>query len=182
MFKRKNPFIMHFTEPDDQGGGSGDGGSNNSGEPNTPEPSDEPLGEGGLKALKAEREARSQAEKTAAEYAARIKEFEDAQKSEEEKQAERLKSLEDSAKSNELRAARYEVAAEVGLDLKAANRLQGSTREELLSDAEELKKLLDSRVPPAPKPDHSQGGGDDTKSGGVQAGRDLFRERHKSNS
>ena len=55
---------------------------------------DEPLGEGGLKALKAERAARADAEKQVAELAARIKEFEDAQKSEAERQAERLAELE----------------------------------------------------------------------------------------
>ena len=125
---------------------------------------DEPLGEGGLKALKAERAARADAERQAAELAARIKEFEDAQKSEAERQAERLAELEKSARENEIARVRYEVAAEAGLSLDAA------------------KRLLESAVPNVPRPDPSQGGGDDTKPGGAQAGRDLFRERHKSNS
>lgn len=143
---------------------------------------DEPLGEGGLKALKAERAARADAERQAAELAARIKEFEDAQKSEAERQAERLAELEKSARENEIARVRYEVAAEAGLSLDAAKRLHGGSREELAADAVELKRLLDSAVPSVPRPDPSQGGGDDTKPGGVQAGRDLFRERHKSNS
>ena len=143
---------------------------------------DEPLGEGGLKALKAERAARADAERQAAELAARIKEFEDAQKSEAERQAERLAELEKSARENEIARVRYEVAAEAGLSLDAAKRLHGGTREELAADAVELKRLLDSAVPSVPRPDPSQGGGDDTKPGGAQAGRDLFRERHKSNS
>lgn len=143
---------------------------------------DEPLGEGGLKALKAERAARADAEKQAAELAARIKEFEDAQKSEAERQAERLAELEKSARENEIARVRYEVAAEAGLSLDAAKRLHGGTREELAADAVELKRLLESAVPNVPRPDPSQGGGDDTKPGGAQAGRDLFRERHKSNS
>lgn len=143
---------------------------------------DEPLGEGGLKALKAERAARADAERQAAELAARIKEFEDAQKSEAERQAERLAELEKSARENEIARVRYEVAAEAGLSLDAAKRLHGGTREELAADAVELKRLLESAVPNVPRPDPSQGGGDDTKPGGVQAGRDLFRERHKSNS
>ena len=142
----------------------------------------EPLGEGGLKALKAERAARADAERQAAELAARIKEFEDAQKSEAERQAERLAELEKSARENEIARVRYEVAAEAGLSLDAAKRLHGGTREELAADAVELKRLLESAVPNVPRPDPSQGGGDDTKPGGVQAGRDLFRERHKSNS
>lgn len=40
------------------------------------------------------------------------------------------------------RALRYEVAAETGLPLNAAARLQGATKEELVSDAEELAKML----------------------------------------
>lgn len=46
------------------------------------QPPDEPLGEGGLRALQAEREARKTAEKAAADAAARIKEFEDRDKTE----------------------------------------------------------------------------------------------------
>lgn len=51
---------------------------------------DEPLGEGGLKALNAEREARKAAEKAAADALAKIKEFEDRDKSEAQKQQEAL--------------------------------------------------------------------------------------------
>ena len=39
----------------------------------------------------------------------------------------------------ELRALRYEVAAETGLDPRLAGQLQGSTREELAADVERLK-------------------------------------------
>lgn len=173
---KRNRFLRFIVEPGEQAGGGG-------GEtPDPVEKPDEPLGESGLKALKSERAARAEAEKQAAEFAARIKEFEDAQKSEAEKQAERLAELEKSARENEIARVRYEVAAEVGLSLDAAKRLHGASREELSADAVELKALLDSAVPNVPRPDHSQGGGDDTKPGGVQAGRDLFRERHKSNS
>lgn len=55
---------------------------------------DEPLGAPGLAALKSEREAKAAAEKRAAAAEARIKEFEDAQKSEAEKQAERIAQIE----------------------------------------------------------------------------------------
>lgn len=51
---------------------------------------DEPLGEGGLKALNAERDARKVAEKAAADALARVKEFEDRDKSEAQKQQEAL--------------------------------------------------------------------------------------------
>lgn len=56
-------------------------------------PADEQLGEPGLAALKSEREARKSAEKERAELAARIKEFEDRDKSEAEKQAEEAEQL-----------------------------------------------------------------------------------------
>lgn len=51
---------------------------------------DEPLGEGGLKALNAEREAREAAEKAAKEALAKVQEYEDRDKSEAQKQQEAL--------------------------------------------------------------------------------------------
>lgn len=51
---------------------------------------DEPLGEGGIKALKAEREAKDAAEKKAADLAAKLREIEDRDKSEAQKQQEAL--------------------------------------------------------------------------------------------
>lgn len=72
-------------------------------EPVTPEPTQE-LGEGGIKALQAEREARAAAEK-------RLKEFEDRDKTEAEKAAERLAAAEKRAAELETKATRAEVAA-----------------------------------------------------------------------
>lgn len=107
----------------------------------------EELGEGGQKALKAERDARKAAEKLASDREARIRELEDATKSEDEKRNERFTNLEKSDREKETAIAerdakllRYEVAAAKGLDLKAALRLQGSTKEELEADAEEFAK------------------------------------------
>lgn len=54
---------------------------------------DEPLGAGGIKALQAERDAREAAEKAAADALARVKEFEDRDKSEEQKRAEEAERL-----------------------------------------------------------------------------------------
>jgi len=65
---------------------------------------DAPLGETGLSALKAEREARAAAEK-------RLKEFEDRDKTEAEKSAERLAAAEKRAEELEARSTRAEVAA-----------------------------------------------------------------------
>ncbi len=112
------------------------------------------LGDAGKKALTAEREARKAAEKAAAEALARIKEFEDAQKSEAEKAADALRTAQETATQSAAKALRYEVAAEKGLPLEAAARLTGSTREELLADADVLKTLIGNA--PAPRPDLTQ--------------------------
>ena len=115
-----------------------------------PAATDEPLGEPGLKALQAERDARSKAE---AEAAALRKQIEDATKTAEQKMADDLKSAQDLASTNAVRAMRYEVAAEKGLDLKLATRLAGSTKEELEADADVLKALIPAVAsPPPPRP------------------------------
>lgn len=113
--------------------------------------SDETLGEPGVKALQSEREARKAAEKLATEREARIRELEDAGKSADEKERERVASLEKSDRDKESAIAerdakllRYEIAAAKGLDLKAALRLQGSTKEELEADADEFSKSFGS--------------------------------------
>ena len=96
---------------------------------------DEPLGEPGLAALKSERAARAAAEKAAADALAKVKAFEDAQKTESEKQAERLAEFE--RENAELKSAktRAEVAAAKGVP---AALLSGSTQEELEASADAL--------------------------------------------
>lgn len=96
---------------------------------------DEPLGTPGLAALKSEREAKAAAEKRAAAAEARIKEFEDRDKSEAEKQSERLAEIE--RENAELKSAktRAEVAAAKGVP---AGLLTGSTQEELEAAADAL--------------------------------------------
>lgn len=96
---------------------------------------DEPLGEPGLAALKSEREARAAAEKAAKDALAKVKAFEDAQKTESEKQAERLAEFE--RENAELKSAktRAEVAAAKGVP---ASLLSGSTQEELEASADAL--------------------------------------------
>lgn len=96
---------------------------------------DEPLGESGLAALKSERAARAAAEKAASDALAKVKEFEDAQKTESEKQAERLAEIE--RENAELKSAktRAEVAAAKGVPTSL---LSGSTQEELEASADAL--------------------------------------------
>ncbi|MDF7665725.1 DUF4355 domain-containing protein [Bifidobacterium sp. ESL0745] len=149
----------------------GEGGSGNEGDPQPPadppqqsgnDPDGEKLGPAGLKALKAEREENKATKAKLAEAEAKIKEFEDKDKTESEKQAEHLKELEASSSANERKATQYEVAAEKGIPLKLATRLRGSTKEEMLADADSLAELL-KITPKTPKADPSQGKGDNPK-------------------
>lgn len=107
------------------------------------------LGEGGQKALAAERKARGAAEKTAAaaakerdKLAARLQELEDRDKSEAQKLAERAQTAEAEAAKASAKLLRFEVASSKKLPAGWANRLQGSTKEELEADADALLKEL----------------------------------------
>lgn len=170
----RDPFIRFFAAPADAetpGSDPGDQGQGDDSEDKTPaggqsapkdSSDDEELGEGGKKALQSEREARKQLEREIADLRSKNKEYEDATKSAEEKQAERLAELEESSTKSALRVMQYEVAAAKGLPLSAAARLTGDSQEALEADADELLRLLGSNTPPAPpKPDPSQGNGSD---------------------
>lgn len=63
------------------------------------------------------------------------------------------------AKNTQLEAEnlRLQVALELGLPAQIASRLQGGTREELLTDAEEFMKLLGTKTPPTAKPTNGFG-------------------------
>lgn len=105
---------------------------------------------------KAEREARLAAE-------ARIKEFEDAQKSEEEKREEALEQARklaeaEAARANELevKLLRNVVAAEKNLTPNLAARLRGESREEIEADADAL--LEDLGTLPVETPPPGEGG------------------------
>lgn len=121
------------------GAGAGDGG-------------DEQLGEGGKKALKAERDARTKAESDLSTAQKRIKELEDATKSDEDKRNERFNALEQSDREKDVTISsqaatilRYQIAAAKGLDLEAAERLRGNTKEEIEADADEFAKKFGSK-------------------------------------
>lgn len=96
---------------------------------------DEPLGEGGLKALNAERERANAAEKAAKDAIARVKEFEDRDKSEGQKQQEALEAAQRELAELTVAKARAEVAAAKGVPVGL---LSGSTQEELEASADAL--------------------------------------------
>lgn len=96
------------------------------------------LGDAGKKALDAERREKRAAEKRAAELEARLKEFEDRDKTESTRAIERAEAAEKAAAAAEARALRLEIASEKGLTPAQAKRLVGESREELEADADEL--------------------------------------------
>lgn len=113
------------------------------------------LGDGGKKALQAEREARKAAEKANAELAARLKEFEDSKLSELERAK---KEAEESA--NELARLRSEnirskVAIDKGIPADLVEFLTGDTEGDIAAKADLLMTRLNT--PGTPKPDPSQG-------------------------
>jgi hypothetical protein len=102
----------------------------------------EELGDAGKRALEAERKARRAAESRLRELEAKAKEAEDAEKTEVERLKGQVADLTKRAEGAELTAARYEVAAAKGLSPAQARRLVGSTKEELETDAEEMRVEL----------------------------------------
>jgi hypothetical protein len=100
-----------------------------------------------LSDLKREREQRQQLE-------TRLREIEDAQKSDSEKLADRLTDAETRAAQAESELMRVQVAAAKGLTAAQAKRLVGSTVEELEADADEIVAAFASpsdEPPSAPK-------------------------------
>jgi hypothetical protein len=119
-----------------------------------PPATEEPLGAPGLKALQAERDARAAAEKANADLAAKVKEFEDRDKSEAEKAAERLAASEKAAADAQIQLARYKVAAEKGVD---ADLLTGNDEDAMRAAADKLLAWRGDPKPAVPKPDPAQG-------------------------
>jgi hypothetical protein len=91
-------------------------------------------------ALDREREAAKAARKEADDAKAKVKEFEDAQLSEQEKKDKEKAEADQRATVAETKALKYEVAAEKGVPLAQAHRLQGTTKEELETDADAFLK------------------------------------------
>lgn len=132
-----------------------------------PKPDDQPLGAAGLKALQEERDARKALEKQLAALAP-LQKLADALgtgtpaaggKSEVDLLNERFAQHEKTVAEERSARWRAEVAHEKGLSPAQAARLAGSTREELLADADSLLALFPTTpaTPGTPRPDPSQG-------------------------
>jgi len=128
-------------------------------EPTTPAPltgEEDSLGEGGKRALDAERRARRAADKQTAELSARLKEIEDRDKSETERLADRLKDAEAEASVLKSEAIKLRVAAEVGLPNELTEFLSAGDEETVRAQAEKLLAATAARRG-TPAPDPTQG-------------------------
>ncbi|MCD4535649.1 hypothetical protein LRP67_16270 [Nocardioides sp. cx-169] len=125
------------------------------------DPADSPLGEGGAKALVAEREARKAAEKAAAALQKQLDDINAANLSDLEKAQNAAKAAEEAATKASTEALRYRIAAESGIKEHADLILTASDEETMRKQA----ALWVERTPTGLKPDPSQGAkGSDTKA------------------
>lgn len=102
---------------------------------------DEPLGDGGKKALEAERAARKKLEdeiKALRPLAEQAKKAEDDKKGEVERLTEQLAAVTRERDDATSTATRYKVGLEKGLSLSRTKRLVGANEEEFAADADEL--------------------------------------------
>lgn len=105
------------------------------------------LGEGGKSALDKERADRKAAERDLKEANARLKEIEDAQKTEAERLADDASASRAQLAETQARLRRVEAATAAGLSLDDADRLRGTTAEELAADAAALAERWRSPAP-----------------------------------
>lgn len=89
-----------------------------------------------------ERDARKAAEQKAADAQAKVQEFEDAQKSEQEKLAEERDRLKTEASQAKAESLKMRVALSKKLPADLIDRLKGETQEELEADADKLLELV----------------------------------------
>ena len=115
----------------------------------TPEATDTPdLGDGGKKAL----------EKAANDLAAKVKAYEDAQKSETERLTEQLEQFKTEAATAKAETLRLRVAAESGLPADLHEFLVGDDEDQLRAKAQKLMAATAAATAPrAPAPDPTQG-------------------------
>lgn len=117
---------------------------------------DETLGEGGKKALKAEREARTAAERQAAEFKAELDRIRAANMSDLERAQLEAKNAQEAADRATADALRFRIATQHGISEEDAELfLTGSDADTLAKQAERLKAR--TATPTAPRPDLSQG-------------------------
>ena len=175
-----------------QAGVTPDGGSGGEGGVTSPEQ----LGEGGVKALHAEREARKAADTKAATLQKQIDDLNaklsDAAKANDDRpelekrlatmqeqieaSAAALKAAEENAAKANLAQLRTDRAAAKGLPAPLAKKLTGSTAEELDAEIDELLPLLQ---PGGVRPNPQQGNPSQARGGSLAAGRERYAAANK---
>ena len=126
------------------------------------DPADKPLGEGGEKALKAEREARAAAEKSAAALQKQLDEINAANLSDLERAQKEAEQYKAAAEQATAEALRFRVAAQHSISDEDADLFLTGTDDETLQ--RQAARLVE-RTPTSPRPDLSQGSkGDNTSS------------------
>ncbi|OHU23405.1 hypothetical protein BKG77_06995 [Mycobacteroides chelonae] len=155
----------------------------------TPDP-DEPLGEGGKKALAAEREARGTAETLAKDLQKQLdaanQKLADAKSADQPEWQQKLDELQGkldaeieartTAEKDKAAAQRVTYGIDKGLPKALATKLVGTTDEELDAEIEELLTLLGT---PGPQPNPQQGNPSKGRGGSIEAGRAKYEESKK---
>lgn len=134
-------------------------------EENTPASDSPELGDAGKKAIDAERKRANEAEKAAKAAEAKLKEIEDANKSDIDKALARVSELEAANTQlttelgkRDLTISRLNVGIDEGLPKNLIARLQGDDEDSIKADAASLRELIPDNTPsPFPKADPSQG-------------------------
>ncbi|MCZ9884143.1 hypothetical protein [Arthrobacter sp. B2a2-09] len=162
-----------------QGNDGGDGGQQNGDQGNQPDPDGKPLGEGGIKALNTEREARKAAEKRASDAEAALKKIDDAKLSDIEKANKERD--EKAAEVATLRAtnARLAALAKHPVPEEYQDLVTGSDEATFLASAKKISDLYAKAEGKAPKPDPVPGSGTGDRKGvsGRDAGLEQARKR-----
>lgn len=114
-----------------------DTGTTPQGDPEAPE-----LGDAGKRAIAAEREARSKAEKLATEYKTKLDKIEQDGLSELEKANRRAADAEEKLTATEKRIARLTVIADKQIPAEYHDLIHGNTEDELLASAEKVAALV----------------------------------------
>lgn len=134
-------------------------------EPKPGDPPDPDPDAGAKKALEAERKAAREAARQVKDLQAKLKEFEDRDKSDAEKAAEKLSQAEKRAEEAEAKALRLQVASDKGLSSKQLKYLTGTSQEELEANAdqilEDFPEKEQPKPPPSRRPSADLGGGTD---------------------
>lgn len=148
---------------------------------------DEPLGEGGLKALQAERDARALAERRAQEAEAKVKEAEDAKLSDIEKATQAAAAAAAERDALKVSVARLTALATHPVPADYQDLVTGTDEASYLASAKKISDLYaraEGKTPRVdPVPDSGNRSGDNAPAGtSVTTGRDLYKSKHNKNS